>query len=81
MGFYTNASGIACFEPDNTETTVYLPYSTDLESLLDVAKESFGYDVDIATIMVSTEQIHTSCIGYDMYDSSDWTTYTVLTIL
>lgn len=75
MAHYTNDKGIACFWPDNTDTTLWVEatYSAmSLSDLLDRAKDHFG-DFDPDKLLITPEHIHTSCLYYDAHDPMDWT--------
>lgn len=70
------------FTPDNDETTLYIecqgrdiPFNEVLEQI----KSHFGTDVDLETISISSDKIHTRCRHYDLYDSTDYDDYLVIT--
>jgi hypothetical protein len=79
MAEYTDAQGIRCFEPDDTNDTFYLPYASSMEDIFDRAKEKFGLCIKMDQVTISVEHIHTRCLGYDAYDGADWTDYIVVT--
>lgn len=66
------------FWPENTEDKLYFPYETNLQSLLDSVKQAWP-DVSLDDISIESEHIHTDCIGYDLYDSTDYTNFVVVT--
>jgi hypothetical protein len=75
---YRNNGQITDFEPDNDENALYLyGDNIDLEYLMESIKEYFG-DNDLSKYSISAEHIHTSCLGYDLYDSSDYSNYIVI---
>ena len=66
------------FWPDDTDTTFYLTNTHTINEIIDRAKEKFGSDISLDDISISTEYIHTSCLGHDRYDPSDYTTFIVI---
>jgi hypothetical protein len=79
---YSNNGRIKNFWPDDIEgNTIYLDGSASLSlsHIIEKAKEAFGASIDFDDIEISTEYIHTSCLGYDLYDSSDYTCFIVIT--
>ncbi|WNA16134.1 hypothetical protein XaC1_498 [Xanthomonas phage XaC1] len=69
------------FTPDNDETTLYIECrSRDIpfNEVLEQIKSHFGADVDLETVSISSENIHTRCRYYDLHDSSDWDQYLVI---
>lgn len=66
--------------PENTETTLYIRsgYNLTLAELIEYARLHFKDDVDLDTLTITAEHIHTRCIGYDLYDGSDWDEYIVI---
>ena len=72
-------SEIVDFQPDNDENTIYVlacDNSITLTDLIDIAREKWGtWGNDIS---ISAEHVHTRCIYYDRYDSSDYDDYIVL---
>lgn len=66
------------FWPQNDENTLYIDSDFyNLGEIIDLAKEKWP-DVDFFNLMVSAEHIHTHCLGYDLYDPSDWTNFIVI---
>lgn len=82
MAKYEDDHGIRCFAPDDTETKVHIAnyMGATLQELLEVARSSFGEDVSLSDISITSEHIHTRCLGFDAYDPDDWTDYLVLEI-
>jgi hypothetical protein len=77
MGYYKNSRGIESFEPDETETEFYISEwtgSINIAEILEKCKEKWNID-DPSKIRIHPEYIHTDCIGYDLYDSRDYTKY------
>ena len=68
------------FWPKDTETTKYICGSISFTDLILRIREFWP---NAAIIMdnfeISTEYIQTSCIGYDLYDASDYTSFIVIT--
>ena len=82
MGYYKDGS-IRCFEPDNDDTTFYIPiYSGDdttIDDIITRARDYFDHpDIYIDDITISAEYIHTRCLGYDQYDPGDYTNFLVI---
>lgn len=69
------------FYPEDTDTTFFVLENTDMQSILDKAKEKWGDDIQLCDIQVNPTYIHTRCIGYDMYDSSDYDNFLEVYIL
>lgn len=64
------------FWPDDTRDTLYLTES-DLDSIAERTTEKWpGIRSD--EILISAEHIQTNAIGYDLYDSSDYTNFVVV---
>lgn len=80
---YTKDGHITNFWPDDTSNTIYIE-DTKSMSILDIiskAKEKWGEDIMLDSLTISAESIHTSCLYYDLYDSSDYTDFIVLEYL
>lgn len=72
---YTTKGEITNFWPDDTEDKIYiLDTGMSLSSLIERAKEKWPNE-SFDKIDITAEKIHTHCIGYDLYDSSDWTMF------
>lgn len=73
LGSYNN------FNPDNTDTEIYISSETGLSEILEMCKEKWG-EINFCDITISAEHIHTQCLGYDRYDSSDYTDFIKITL-
>lgn len=72
---YTTRGEITDFWPDDTESKIYILEGTDsLATLIDRAKDKWP-NASLDKISIGAEKIHTNCIGYDLYDSSDYTMF------
>ena len=80
MGYYITLTGIHCFEPDNTEDTLYINSSggLDFADIIERIESHFKIPFHPSDFLITAERIHTYCIYYDMYDSSDHTNYIVI---
>jgi len=79
MGHTTRTNGIRDFWPDDTDKKIYIARGDTLENILaDIAKKWPG--VAPVDIKLDAEHIHTSCLGYDCYDSFDYTTFITISI-
>lgn len=78
MGEFKDSRGIRCFSPDDTDTEFYIAGNFSAQSLrviLKLAREKWGDYIDINELLIEPEYIHTHALGYDCYDSSDYTRY------
>lgn len=78
MAEYKAPNGTRSFEPDDTATEFYLDGNYNPQSLgkiLEIARAKWGDDIDIELLQIEPEYIHTTCLGHDCYDSSDYTRY------
>ena len=66
------------YSPQDDANTMYLPYSTNMQTLLELVQAKWP-TADLDEVQICTQHIQTSCIGYDLYDSSDYTDYIVVT--
>ena len=68
--------------PDDTETCFHLvsSCSNSLQDIIDRAKDKWGEDIDLDNISITSEKIHTHCLGYDQYDPSDYTDFIIVTV-
>ena len=74
-----HANGIITnFWPDDTEDTMYLAGSHSFNDIIEYCQEKWP-DISMDNITISTEDIHTDCIYYDLYDAGDHTTFLVIT--
>jgi hypothetical protein len=65
------------FWPQDTDTEIYIAGECDLESILDRIKQKWP-ETSLANISLETEYIQTHCLGYDLYDSGDYTKFIVI---
>ena len=79
MGYSTDRNGIKRFWPDDDEKTIYLSGEYSLGELVLVAQEKWP-DASMDDIEISTDYIHTHCLGYNRYDPGDYTCFIVLTL-
>lgn len=76
MGHY-NIGTIRYFQPDDTDTCMYIEANYQehsLESILEKAKAKWP-DASLSNLSIGAEHIHTDCLGYDLYDASDYRTF------
>jgi len=68
------------FWPDNTTTEMYLMgcYSPSLKDIIEKAMEHFG-ECSLEELEITPEHIHTDCLYYDRYESSDYTNFIKIT--
>lgn len=84
MGYsYVKHAGgtITNFWPDNTETEIYIPayeYNSIVD-LLEKIKEHFGENAKMEDISITSENIHTDCLTYDLHVSGDYTNFIHIT--
>ena len=81
MGRYTDSRGITNFEPDNDAETFHFRMcgECDIFEIMDAASRHFNNpNLSIEHVTFSAEYIHTDCIGYDLYDPSDYTIFMVI---
>ncbi len=79
MGYsYRNNGQITDFWPDDTEDCFYLTGDWGLDAMVEFCKEKWGDAIDLTKIRITSEHIHTSCLTYDSYDSSDYTNFIVI---
>ena len=65
------------FWPQDTATEMYLASTYDLKEILErIQKKWPGATPEQITI--DTDRFQTKCIGYDLYDPSDYTTFIVI---
>jgi hypothetical protein len=76
---YSKDGSITNYWPDDNLTEMYIEDSSrSLSELLVMAKAKWP-NATLDNIKVSTDYIHTHCLGYDNYDPSDYTLFTILT--
>lgn len=79
MGYSTRNGGqIQDFWPDDDENTIYVQSDSTFNQLIDLIKKKWGSDVSLDDVTISSEHIHTECLYYDSYVSSDHTDFTVI---
>ncbi len=95
MGYGTRdargTSGIRTFTPDDTEDCFWIPAYMEptLEDILNRAANKWHFDCRgsdaindaLSMIQITSEHIHTDCLGYDQYDSLDYQDYLKITLL
>jgi hypothetical protein len=71
---------ITKFWPDDTSTELFIESDRvySLGELQNKAMRHFG-DVTLNELLVTAEYIHTDCLYYDQYDSSDYTKFIKIT--
>ncbi|WNV49731.1 hypothetical protein [Pseudomonas phage ANB1] len=78
MGEYTQ-NGIRHFRPDDTEDTFYILGDcyvvNTIADIVEMATKKWGDGITLDMINISTEYIHTSCLGHDEYDPGDYSNY------
>lgn len=83
MGDYRDDLGRKCYTPDNDESILYIPQpkygSIPFGDMMEAIRGHFGEDVDLDSLEIGGEEIHTRCLGYDLYDSGDWDQYLIIT--
>lgn len=65
------------FWPADTETEIYYANETSLAEILESIKTRWP-NISMTEISIQAEYIHTHCLGYDLYDSSDYTNFVVV---
>ncbi len=79
MGFGTRNGGqIKTFWPDDTPTELWIEDGTDLPDLVARIESHFG-DCDMSSLKITSEYVHTDCLGYDSYDADDYTKFLKIT--
>ena len=73
-----NGGTITNFWPDNTDYEVYVAGGISLPEIIELVNDKWP-DADFDSISISSENIHTSCLTYDLLDPSDYTNFTVIT--
>lgn len=78
---YTKRGEITDFWPDDTEDKIYiLDIGESLATLIEHAKDKWP-NTSLGKISIGAEKIHTNCIGYDLYDSSDYTMFLTMELI
>lgn len=79
MGYSTRNGGqIQDFWPDDDDETIYIQSYSTINELIEKAKAKWGDNVSLDDVTISSEHIHTYCLTYDSYVSSDYTDFTVI---
>jgi len=82
MGYSTRTgTRIRDFWPDDDTNTIYITSdsSPSLADIIEQARDKWGADVSLDDIEITSEKIHTHCLGYDLYDPSDYTDFIIIT--
>lgn len=78
MGYETrpgiHGHTIRTFWPDDTDTEFFLCGTQSLTEIIELVKEKWP-GIDLDDINIEPQNIHTDCLGYDLYDSSDYTNF------
>lgn len=84
MGYGTRPNrlggDIRTYWPDDDDNTIYIesgtcPTLADIQARIDEKWPG----ASAANIEFGSEEINTDCLGYDMYDPSDWTNFIIIT--
>lgn len=78
MGYTTRkhiGGEITDFWPDDTDTKFYLAGGASLEEIHAEITARGWSGVPFSEIQITAEHIHTHCLGYDLYDAGDYTTF------
>lgn len=84
MGYGTRPGNcghtIQTFWPDDTDSEMFIDASSAvvMADLLQKIYEKWE-DASLNNITISTESIHTDCLGYDLYDAGDYTNFIIIT--
>lgn len=79
MGYYTDRNGIKNFAPNDTVNDLWIWGEMDMEELMQSITDYFGEDAKLSDFKITPEYIQTSCIGYDLYDPSDYSNFLHIT--
>lgn len=66
------------YTPEDTDNTIYILDGCSIQQILRAIKDKWG-DVDLNDVQIESTYIHTRCLGYDLYDSSDYDNYIEVT--
>lgn len=69
---------IKTFWPDDTDTLFYVSDKESLEAIIEKVQVKWP-GIDMSSITISAEHIQTDCLGYDRYDSMDYTDFLKIT--
>ena len=81
MGYGIRDRSIRTYWPDDNEKTIYIAaawQALSLQEIMDKAQEKWP-GCSLSDISITAEYIHTDCLSYDQYDSSDYTNFIVIT--
>lgn len=70
-------NGINTYWPDNDEDTIYLRGPIELQDILETIQSKWP-GCPMNEIEIEAEHINTDCIGFDVYDPSDYTDFIVI---
>lgn len=83
MGRFKAHNGTESFRPDNGPNDLYIDAtwggSINFNDMLTQIQEYFGEHIKFEDLEITAEHIHTDCLGYDRYDSGDYTNYIHIT--
>ena len=77
MGHFTDKNGIKGFYPDDDANTMYISSVKPLSEIITMIEEKWP-GITLGQILIDTEYVQTSHIGYDLYDAADYDTYIVV---
>lgn len=86
MGYGTRTGGtpgrgdyynIRTYWPDDSDTTIYIAGEQNLFTITERIAEKWPGE-PYENFQISSENIQTDCLGYDCYDSSDWTQFIII---
>lgn len=81
MGYSTDSRGIRSFWPDDDKDTLHLQSFGGLsfDYIKEKMQQHFGACMEMEDFSIDADRIHTDCIGYDLYDPSDYTNFLIIT--
>jgi hypothetical protein len=77
MGYSTtkhSGGEIRSYWPDDTEVEMWIAGEVPLSELLEKIRTHFGA-IDLSKLTIESAYVHTDCLYYDKYDSSDYTKF------
>ena len=80
MGYKTRpGTQIQDFWPDDTDTVMYI-MSEGMTSLAELQEriDDKWPGSSAENIMISSQKIHTHCLGYDLHDPGDYTDFIII---
>jgi hypothetical protein len=69
---------IRTYRPDDGPRIFYVETSETLDRIFELAEEKWP-GIKLNQIRIEAEHIQTDCLGYDRYDSGDYTNYLSIT--